>query len=97
MPNVVGHTKKRKSIFVFYFVKARRDIIDATDHQLSCVRAREHELILNLENALSLKDHKLCEQQEHLHQAIGYYCLLLLFIALFTTISIYIQFIYGAL
>ncbi|KAI1733195.1 nuclear receptor coactivator 4 [Ditylenchus destructor] len=51
--------------------QARKDISNAIDHQLSCVRAREQELLFQLEQIMAKKEQKLCEQQEQLNKAIG--------------------------
>jgi hypothetical protein len=49
----------------------RKDISNAISHQLSCVRAREQELLSQLESAVAQKEQLLAEQQEHINQAIG--------------------------
>uniref|UniRef100_A0A915E0Z5 Uncharacterized protein n=1 Tax=Ditylenchus dipsaci TaxID=166011 RepID=A0A915E0Z5_9BILA len=51
--------------------QTRKDISNAIDHQLQCIRAREQELLFNLEDIMAKKELMLCEQQEKLNQAIG--------------------------
>lgn len=51
--------------------QTRKDICNAINHQLSCIRAREQELILSLKKIIAEKERKLCEQQEELNKAIS--------------------------
>ena len=49
----------------------RKDISTAVSHQLACLRAREQELLTQLENVVRTKEQLLTEQQEQINQAIG--------------------------
>jgi hypothetical protein len=73
-------TSMENSVARIYAVKSqlrnsaeqtRKDISNAIDHQLQCIRAREQELLFKLEAILAEKEQKLCEQQEQLNKAIG--------------------------
>uniref|UniRef100_A0A915DG02 Uncharacterized protein n=1 Tax=Ditylenchus dipsaci TaxID=166011 RepID=A0A915DG02_9BILA len=74
-------TSMENSIARIYSIKSqlrnsadqtRKDISNAIDHQLQCIRAREQELLFNLEDIMAKKELMLCEQQEKLNQAIEY-------------------------
>ncbi|KAH7731057.1 Nuclear receptor coactivator 4 [Aphelenchoides avenae] len=51
--------------------QVRKDISTAVSHQLACLRAREQELLSQLENVVRTKEQLLTEQQEQINQAIG--------------------------
>jgi len=71
MENSIARIYSIKSFLRNSAEQTRKDISSAIDHQLQCVRAREQELLFNLEHIMAKKEQKLCEQQEQLNQAIG--------------------------
>lgn len=46
---------------------------------MTCIRTREQELMLKLENIVAVKEKKLSEQQKQLNQAIGKIFVFLIF------------------